>query len=161
VVRLRGVRVRTAEGEAVDTVDIRRPVGIELEYDVLEPGHVFHPHFGVYNEDGALLFVAQDVDYTWRKRRRPRGRYSSTGWIPGNLLPEGALSISANLMTLEPECVHAWVPDSVMFRVVDCLQARDTARGDYPRPIPGLVRPLLNWTTSYTPAIASAPAAIQ
>jgi lipopolysaccharide transport system ATP-binding protein len=149
VVRLRGVRVRTAEGEAVDTVDIRRPVGIELEYDVLESGHVFHPHFGLRNEDGVLLFVAQDVDPAWRRRRRPTGRYCSTGWIPGNFLAEGTASVNVTLMTLEPEQAHAEVLDAVVFRVVDSLQARDTARGDYPRPIPGVVRPLLQWTTTH------------
>jgi lipopolysaccharide transport system ATP-binding protein len=158
VVRLCAVRVRSEDGELVDTVDIRRPVGIELEYEVLQPGYVFHPHFGVRNEDGVMLFVAQDVDATWRRRRRPTGRYVSTGWIPGNLLAEGPLSILVVLMTLEPEHAHAVVPDAVMFRVVDSLSARDTARGDYLRPIPGVMRPLLQWTTAYTPSGQAAEA---
>ena len=156
VVRLCAVRVRSEDGDLVDTVDIRRPVGIELEYEVLAPGHVFHPHFGLRNEDGVMLFVAQDVDRTWRRRRRPPGRYISTGWIPGNLLAEGAVSILVVLMTLEPEHAHAIVPDAVLFRVVDDLSAPDTARGDYPRPIPGVVRPLLRWTTAYTPRAEAA-----
>ena len=151
VVRLCAVRVRSDEGELVDTVDSRRPVGIELEYEVLARGYVFHPHFGLYNEDGLTLFVAQDVDPAWRRRRRPPGRYVSTGWVPGNLLAEGPMSVSATLMTLEPERSHTTVRDAVLFRIVDDLQARDTARGDYPRPIPGVVRPLLKWTTAYTP----------
>jgi lipopolysaccharide transport system ATP-binding protein len=151
VVRLCAVRVRSEDGELVDTVDIRRPVGIELEYEVLAPGYVFHPHFALHNEDGVPLFVAQDVDATWRRRRRPPGRYTSTGWIPGNLLAEGPMSVSATLMTLEPETSHTSVRDAVLFRVVDSLEAGDTARGDYPRPIPGVMRPLLKWTTSYTP----------
>jgi lipopolysaccharide transport system ATP-binding protein len=150
VVRLRGVRVRSRDGELVDTIDIRRPVGIELDYEVLEPGHVFHPHFGLRNEDGVMLFVAQDVDETWRRRRRPPGRYCSTGWIPGNLLAEGAISVLAVIMTLEPERARAIVPDAVLFRIVDPLTATDTARGDYPRPIPGVMRPLLTWTTECT-----------
>ena len=103
VVRLCAVRVLAEDGEQSDTLDIRRPIGIEMEYEVLEPGHVFHPHFGLRNEDGVQLFVAQDVDPEWRRRRRPPGRYRSTGWIPGNLLAEGAISVSATLMTLEPE----------------------------------------------------------
>jgi lipopolysaccharide transport system ATP-binding protein len=148
VVRLRAVRVRSASGEIADTVDIRRRVGIEIEYDVLQPGFVFHPHFGLKNEDGVLLFVAQDVDPAWRRRRRPCGRYRSTGWIPGNLLAEGVASVAVTIMTLEPELVHLDVLDAVVFRMVDALHARDTARGDYPRPIPGVVRPLLEWTTT-------------
>jgi len=152
VVRLRAVRIRSVEGELVDTVDIRRPVGVELEYEILKPGYVFHPHFGLRNEDGVVLFVAQDVDPAWRRRRRPPGRYISTGWIPGNLLAEGAMSVSVTLMTLEPENHHADVVDAVLFRVIDSLSAKDTARGDYPRPIPGVMRPLLQWTTTHVPS---------
>ena len=152
VVRLCAVRIRSLDGELVDTVDIRCPVGVELEYEVLNPGHIFHPHFGLRNEDGVLLFVAQDVDPVWRMQRRPPGRYISTGWIPGNLLAEGAMSVSVTLMTLEPENSHADVVDAVVFRVIDSLSAKDTARGDYPRPIPGVMRPLLKWTTAHAPS---------
>src|SRR2546426_5598347 len=62
VVRLSAVRVRTESGGLADSFDIRQSIGIELEYEVLEPGYVFHPHFGLTNDDGILLFVAQDVD---------------------------------------------------------------------------------------------------
>ncbi len=61
------------------------------------------------------------------------------------------MSVSATLMTLEPETTHSWAMDVVLFRVIDSLSAKDTARGDYPRPIPGVMRPMLKWTTSYTP----------
>jgi lipopolysaccharide transport system ATP-binding protein len=155
-VRLCAVRVRSESGALIDAVDIRCPVGVELEYEVLQPGHVFHPHFGVRNEDGVMLFVAQDVDATWRRRPRPTGRYVSTGWIPGNLLAEGAFSVLAVLMTLEPEHARAIAHDAVLFRVVDPLSEPDTARGDYPRPIPGVMRPLLRWSTQYTPASEAA-----
>ncbi len=150
VVRLTAVRVRSEDGQCVNAIDIRRPVGIELQYEVMRPGFVFHPHFGVSNENGLTLFIAQDVDPAWRRRPRPSGRYVSTGWIPGNFLAEGGLSIAVNVMTLEPEINRVSIRDAVYFRVIDDLPARDTARGDYPRPIPGLVRPLLKWTTSYT-----------
>jgi lipopolysaccharide transport system ATP-binding protein len=150
VVRLRAVRVRTETGQLADSFDIRRSIGIEMEYEVVEAGYVFHPHFGLTNEEGTLLFVAQDVDPEWRGRRRPVGRYVSTGWIPGNLLAEGALSVWITIMTLEPECLRVDAQDAVLFRVLDCLEAKDTSRGEYPRPIPGVMRPMLKWTTKYS-----------
>ena len=61
------------------------------------------------------------------------------------------MSVYATLMTLKPETIRADMLHAVVFQVVDCLTADDTARGDYPRPIPGLIRPLLRWTTEYTP----------
>jgi lipopolysaccharide transport system ATP-binding protein len=157
VVRVRAIRVRSEQGELIDSVDIRRSVGIEIEYDVLQPGYVFHPHFGLRNEEGVLLFLAQDVDLRWRGHRRPPGRYVSTGWIPGNLLAEGAMTVGVTMMTLQPEHLHVTVSDAVVFRVVDSLTATDTSRGDYPRPIGGLMRPMLKWTTAYTPLPSEHP----
>jgi lipopolysaccharide transport system ATP-binding protein len=147
VARLCGVRVRSERGEVVDTIDIRESVGIELEYEVLAPGYIFFPHFMLRNQDGIELFVAVDVDPEWRGQRRPSGRYVSTGWIPGNLLAEGMVSVLAVVMSLKPEVPHAFFVDAVAFRVLDDLTATNTARGDYAKAMPGLVRPLLRWTT--------------
>jgi lipopolysaccharide transport system ATP-binding protein len=97
VVRVHGVRIRTETGELAESIDIRQPIGIEIDFQVLKPGHIFHPHFSLRNEAGVLLFVAQDVDEEWRRRERPPGRYVSTGWIPGNLLAEGAIKPHATI----------------------------------------------------------------
>jgi len=151
VTRLRAVRVRSRQGAIVDTVDIREPLGIELEYEVFDSDHFFLPHFVLRNQDGTVLFVSVDVDPEWRGRRRPAGRYVSVGWIPGNLLAEGLISVTAVLTSLSPETCHTAVEDAAAFRVVDDLSARDTARGDYTQPMPGLVRPLLQWKTRRLP----------
>jgi lipopolysaccharide transport system ATP-binding protein len=45
VVRMRAVRVKSESGEVVDLVDIRRPIQVEIEYDVLKPGHTLVPQF--------------------------------------------------------------------------------------------------------------------
>ncbi len=147
VARFCGVRVRSARGEIVDTVDIREPVGIELEYELLDSSRVLLPHFVLKNQDGTVLFVSVDMDSDWRGRPRPAGRYVSTGWIPGNLLAEGLISVMGVIMSLNPEHSHAVADDAVAFRVVDDLPARDTSRGDYSKPMPGMVRPMLKWTT--------------
>jgi lipopolysaccharide transport system ATP-binding protein len=119
-----------------------------MEYDVAVNCHKFLPHFALRNQDGVVLFVAVDLDPAWRGRLRPPGRYVSTGWIPANLLVEGFIYVQVVLMTLEPEVAHAIVDEAVAFRVTDDLAAIDTARGDYGRPMPGIMRPMLEWTTS-------------
>ncbi len=151
VARFRAVRVRSGKGEVVEAIDIRNPVRIELEYEIMKSGHKFLPHFALWNQDGTVLFVAVDVDPEWRGRQRPPGRYVSTGWIPGNLLAEGLIYVQAVLISLDPETVHAIVDEAVAFRVLDDLTATTTARGDYPNPMPGVVRPLLEWTTTFVP----------
>lgn len=151
IVRLAAVRVRSGEGAVVDSIEVHETVGIELEFDVLVPGHKFLPHFALRNQDGTVLFVAVDLDPAWRGKRREPGRYVSTGWIPGNLLAEGYIYVEAVMMTLDPEAVHAIVGEAVAFRVVDDFSATNTSRGDYGQPMPGLIRPSLNWTTSFVP----------
>jgi lipopolysaccharide transport system ATP-binding protein len=151
IVRLCAVRVRTQEGTVTDAVDIRRPVGIEMEYEVLEPGHVLVPNYHFYNEEGICAFVASDHAPDWRQRPRPVGRYVSTAWLPGNMLSEGTLIVGAAISTMDPVVIHFHERDAVAFQVVDSLDG-DSARGDYAGPFPGVVRPLLEWTTNHQTA---------
>jgi lipopolysaccharide transport system ATP-binding protein len=151
VIRLCAIRAISESGESSETFDIRHPIGIELEYEVLAEGFIFLPHFLATNESGVEIFVANDVDLEWRGRRRPVGRYLSTAWIPGNLLVEGTVTIGTGLMTLEPEIVHGVALEAIQFRVVFPLDAADTARGDYRNASPGVVQPMLRWNTEYRP----------
>jgi lipopolysaccharide transport system ATP-binding protein len=149
-IRLCAVRVRTKGGRITDTIDIREPVGIEMEYEVLRPGYVLLPHFILHTMEGVLAFVAIDQDLAWRRQPRPLGRYVSTGWIPGNFLAEGTMIVSSIMRTTQPDEFHFEALEAVAFQVID-HPGGDTARGDYGRSIPGVVRPLLEWTTEFIP----------
>jgi lipopolysaccharide transport system ATP-binding protein len=99
------------------------------------------------------LFSSHDTGEEWRERTRGRGRFVSTVWIPGNLLAEGHLMAHVSLMTHRPSNVlRAHAPSAVALQLIDDDGARDSARGDYKGPMPGVVRPLLRWTTSATSA---------
>jgi lipopolysaccharide transport system ATP-binding protein len=156
IVRLGGVRVRSEDGELCETIDIRSTVGIEMEFDVLQGGHVLVPTFQLINMEGVCVFTAIDHDSEWRRRPRPAGRFVSTAWIPGNFLSEGALIIGASIATFEPARVHFRERDIVSFHVVDSLEG-NAARGDYAGPMPGIVRPMLNWTSQFEPANSAVP----
>jgi len=149
IVRLCAVRVRTEDGLVTETVDIRRPVGIEIEYEVLESGYALWPHFTLHNEEGIRVLVSFDLDPTWRGRPRPAGHYVSTGWIPGNFLSEAMMIIGTGVRTEEPKILHFYERDTVAFQVVDSLDG-DSARGDYGGRMGGIVRPLLRWGTQFS-----------
>ena len=121
-VRLRAVRVRGEDGQITEAVDIRQRVGVELEYDVLQPGHVILPHFTLHNAEGAFVFVSFDQSDEWRGRVRDPGRYVSTGWIPGNLLSEGAAIVGAAFRVLESG------PFAVLVPGCGCLPGDRSAR---------------------------------
>ena len=147
IVRLRRIRVRDEAGNTVQSIDIRRPVAIEVTYEVLQMGATMTPKIDLFNESGAHLFSAHDVSVEWRYRPRPPAMYTSTAWIPGNFLSEGNLLVSAAIMSHSPETVmHAQAAKAVTVQVVD-NQGKDSARGDFVGPISGMIRPLLRWTT--------------
>jgi lipopolysaccharide transport system ATP-binding protein len=158
VARVVAVRIRTETGEVAEAIDIRRPVGIETEYEVLTPGHVLGASTSLYNEEGTCVFVAGDQDPAWRRRPRPIGRFVSTAWIPGNFLAEGMLTVRAAVITEAPLVVHFDVHQAVAFNVVDS-QEGDSARGDYMGVMVGVVRPILTWTTQFLPANGHAASA--
>ncbi len=154
VVRLRAARVRLKGGQIKEAIDIRRPVGIEMEYEVLKPGYILVPNYHFFNEEGIYVFAASDHDQTWRQRPRPTGRYMSTAWVPGNLLSEGILTVGVAITTITSETVHFYERNAVSFQVVDTLDG-DSARGDYGGQLPGIVRPLLRWTTQFNPQVST------
>jgi len=151
VARLRAVRVRTADGRPAGSVDPRETVRLEMEYEVRKGGFLLSPFFSLSTEEGVVAFTSSDLDPEWRGRRRPEGNYRSAAWIPGNLLAEGTLFVTAGLTTLSPERKQFREPDVVAFQVVASLES--SAAGDEPvKRARGVVRPVLEWSTQFTPA---------
>ncbi|MEJ7578256.1 MAG: ABC transporter ATP-binding protein [Pyrinomonadaceae bacterium] len=150
VVRLRRVRVRDEGGQTTAAIDVRLYVGIDVEYEVLESGHVLAPGIDLLNEEGVHLFSAYDAGEEWRRRPRPVGCYTSTMWIPGNCLAEGNLIAHAAVASHVPETVmHAYARNAVGFQASESREGGDSARGDRTGTISGIIRPWLNWTTQF------------
>ena len=150
VARLRAVRISAESARITDTVDIRDSFNIEMEYEVLKPGYVLLPHLALVNEHGDCLFTTLDLDPEWRRLSRPPGWYISTARIPGNFLAEGTIFVHCHCMTLGPDITQFSLTDTIVFQVIDTVDG-NSARGDYAGDMPGLVRPLLEWTTRLLP----------
>ncbi|MCA9422955.1 MAG: Wzt carbohydrate-binding domain-containing protein, partial [Nitrospira sp.] len=121
VVRLCGVRVKANDGRVSETVDISQPLQIEIEYELLQPGHELRIYFHVFNEEGIEAFMSIDNDSSWIKKPRPSGRYVSTSVIPGNLLSEGRYFIGPSIGTENPTVRRLRVNDAVAFHVIDSM----------------------------------------
>ena len=63
------------------------------------------------------------------------------------------------IRSLDPNILHFYERDAVGFHVIDHPGA-DTARGDYPDAIPGVVRPLMEWCTQYRTTPSGEPAEV-
>jgi lipopolysaccharide transport system ATP-binding protein len=145
-VRLRSVRVVTEALETVESSDVRCPVGIELQYDVLAERDPMVPGISLMNDQGQVIFAAMDTDSSWRKPLPP-GRYRSVAWIPGNLLNEGMTIVSVSLASHSPGRMirQMYAREVVAFQVIDPGEG-GTARGDYLGVWSAPVRPLLRWS---------------
>ena len=143
-VRLRSVRVRLEDGQVTDSVDIGQPVAIEMQFDVLQPGLVLVPGFQFFNRQGTCLFVSDNPKLTARSSQI--GRYTSTCWIPGNLLAEGTVMATAVICSADPPIMHIYEHQAVAFEVTDHTTTR-LLQLSYTGPYPGVVRPALDWTT--------------
>jgi lipopolysaccharide transport system ATP-binding protein len=148
-VRLKQIRIVNETGETQGSLDIRSKIGIEATYEVLQAGQILLPNFQIYNQDRVHLFTVQDVSAEWRRREKECGEYTSTVWIPPNFMAEGTFFVNVAICTYLPAMrVHFNALDAVNFDVVDALTG-DTARGDYAGKMGGVIRPILNWETSF------------
>jgi lipopolysaccharide transport system ATP-binding protein len=149
IVRLRSAKIQTEGGQAADSFDIRELLCVEMEFDVLQPGHILVPGFHFFTETGAIAFQSMDQSPGWKRRPRPAGRFVSTARIPGNFLAEGQMVVGVSVITARPKRIHFFEQNALAFHIVDSLDG-DTARGDFAGHMPGVVRPLLQWTTQFS-----------
>lgn len=146
-VRLIKARMVDDAGSTCGSFDISNRIGIEITYEVRKPGEILLPNFQVYNTEGLHVFTIQDGSQ-WKRRPKEKGRYVTTGWIPGNLMSEGSFIVNCAIVTYLPKMdVHFNARDAVSFDVFDPMTG-ETARGDYAGKMTGAVRPLVDFETS-------------
>jgi lipopolysaccharide transport system ATP-binding protein len=136
------------------TMDIRKPILIEVDFEVLDGRYPLHPNVHVFNEEGGCVFVTHDAPFREYQRPRAPGLYRSTLTIPGNFMAEGMFSIDLAISTLDPVIVHVHERGLFSFRVHDPAEG-DSVRGVYAGPFPGSVRPMLPWKTEPLGAVAT------
>jgi lipopolysaccharide transport system ATP-binding protein len=144
-VRLLGARL-VSDGLRGIELDIRRPVRVELDVEVLRDQYPINLCVALCDGEGRCAFATGDYhDRDCQRPRRP-GRYRCSVEIPGNFLAEGMFSIDVSVATPSPALLHVWERGILTLHVVDpCVG--DSARGDYAGEFPGAVRPMLPWTS--------------
>lgn len=150
-VRLRSVSVVASEGDSRESFDIRKPIGLRMEFDVLKDGQVLIPQISVNDENAVQVFTAIDRDSYRDLKSRAIGRYEITAWIPGNLLAESTYYVTVNLRTPVRKYRPVRERDVIAFHVADSLDG-DSARGTWAGRLAGVVRPVLDWETDFTPS---------
>ncbi len=150
IARLRSISVRNGSGDVSESFDIREPITLRIEFDCLKAGHELLPGFSVCNEEMQILFSSIDIEPKWAGTEREPGRYVAEIEIPGNFLAEGTMLVNTAVRQWQPaQTLEYFVPEAIAFQVIDSFEG-DSARGQYPGDLAGVVRPKLEWRTERT-----------
>ncbi|HXX80151.1 MAG TPA: ABC transporter ATP-binding protein [Thermodesulfovibrionales bacterium] len=124
-------------------VDIREPIRIKMKYQINRTNSKeYFPNFHIFSSDGTYAFVSspQTIDVA------SLGIHEAECIIPNNFLNEGTYFVGLALTSFESGVkVHFYENNALSFNVKDPLENVPTRRG-YVGPMPGVVRPLLDWT---------------
>ena len=151
-VRLLSARVVDATGDTVQTVDVREPFGIELQFVVLgETGPLF-PKLKLANDRGEVVFnVARPRPTLARVARAGHLHVHRVGPAEPPQRGHHRRRRDRRVARRPGARNHVNVPSIVTFHVLD-PGLGDTAKGLFTGQLRGGVRPLLDWTTSYVDA---------
>ncbi len=144
LVKLLSVRMIDENGEGIERVDIRQKIGLEISFEVLREGKIVLAEFQVVNEQSQTIFTSIERHPEWSNKNRDKGLYCVSGWIPGNYLSEGRFSISIAFSSTSPRDTYLREDEVLWFQVVDPMDG-ESVRYDYGAPVPGFVRPRLEW----------------
>ncbi|MGE3991977.1 polysaccharide ABC transporter ATP-binding protein [Pseudorhodoplanes sp.] len=155
--RLRAIRLRRSTGEVSSRFDVKEPIVVDMEWDVLVARFALNVHIYVRHESGVCVFLSMDnLDSPWRDTVAPVGRYAATCVIPAHFLNEGMFTVEFLICTAPTTTEYCSYPDAVTFYVIDDMR-NEGVRGNWNREwFSSILRPRLQWKhASVAPLLAA------
>jgi lipopolysaccharide transport system ATP-binding protein len=146
VVKLHSIKVIDKKGNSSENFKISEPIGIQMIYEVLKE-EILWQGYNFYNSEGINIFDSHNVNTQWYREPHPKGKFTSTAWIPANFLAEGEIIVSCAIFNHQSHKIYFHEKDVIAFNIVDTYEA-NSARGDSVGRFPGMVRPLLKWEST-------------
>ncbi len=145
VVRLHWVRVRPENGSPSGPITMNMPLLIEVEFWNLVPDAHLHVTLHLYTEQQVVAFsTGSSNDSVWGDRPFPVGLFRSVCQIPGNFLNSGIHRVFL-LVVRNRDTVIYRHEDAISFDVLDLGKRKGAWLGKEP----GVVRPMMKWTTEH------------
>jgi lipopolysaccharide transport system ATP-binding protein len=141
IAKLVSARVKNIKDETIESTDIQTKIGVEFVYEILEDGFSPLPNLHVFNFKGETAFFGIENNATHISKK---GVYKTTMWIPENTLNTGKYIFGPALSNLSPLIIHFYEQELLAIDVFEDTNERLTI---YKDPIPGIVRPTVEWLT--------------
>ena len=119
-VRVRSIRSLNQEKKVCTVFDVRDPIILEIEYQVLKEVQIC-AQFVLSDELGRLILVTKDnLDSPWRDTVTPGGVYRARCYLPGDFLNNGHIAVSCAIITGH-HGVHAQAFNALVLTIEDRL----------------------------------------
>ena len=128
-------------GKVVVCLDFYAGGAIEFTYQIRKPGFLPLPNIHILNQKGDYVMVLHEENANVSSEP---GVYRTRVKLPPHLLNVGRYNAGLCVATQEPEVIHHFDPDGLVFDIIEDMDKRDT---DYRNNIPGSIRPKLEWRT--------------
>ncbi len=155
--RLWMVRLADAQGDNKSHFDVKEPIVVELEWEVLNARFALNIHISLRHESGVVVLVSMDhLDSPWRERVAPAGRHRAQCVIPANFLNEGMFMIDCSITATTRASEYVSCQDAATFYVIDDM-SHEGVRGKWNgKWFTSILRPRFMWTHfDPQPAIAA------
>lgn len=145
IVRLDAVQLIDSSYHPRASFKVTEKIGIEMHYEVLEDDRVLWLGHNIHSQNGVHVFDAHSVNSPYYREPHSKGKYVSVMWIPGNLLNTGSYYVSSAIFNHREKMIHFHEKEILAFNVYEVFDEL-SAKGMTAEDIPGVIRPLLDWS---------------
>lgn len=150
-IRLRRACVRPENGLSADPITVQTSFLMEFDYWNLKPGAYLNLSFHLINEQEITVFNTGPVrEPRWHGHPFPLGLFRSVCHIPGNFLNDGTYRVLLLVIENQNEVIFR-NDDILIFHVQDAPDLRRAWYGKWP----GVVRPIMEWSTELIEGVDS------
>ncbi len=135
---LHSAQIINPSHQSIDFVQIDKPFGVKMTFEVRVGGYKLIPNFHVYTQ-GQCAFISAPL----QEKPFVPGVYDAIMWVPGRFLNEGTYLINLGVSSVNPQRAHFREDKKFFFQVIEDIY--DKHRNGYVQSIPGVVRPLMQW----------------
>jgi len=142
--RLMSAAIQDVNGRTIYEPELGQPIVVTMRYRILDAARLKSvPNFHFYRADGTCAFVAGAPNVEISEP----GEYIAACRIPSHFLNDGSYFVGFALTSFSNvgHAVHFFEQSALCFNVRDPMDSVGRRHG-YGGPIPGAVRPLLEWT---------------